>query len=79
MLAAAAFFSLSLLWCSWLAANGKDLRNCKTQGEAVIAANDKPQGSPGDLIVDDGIQVMHTDDKGIPVVHQISILGLKVP
>ena len=66
MLAVAAFFSSSLLWCSWLAANGNGSRNCKTQSEAVIVAKDKPQGSPGDLMVDDGIQGKHTDDKGGP-------------
>jgi hypothetical protein len=45
----------------------------------VTVVKDKPQGSVGGLTVEDGIQVKHTDDKGIPVVHQISILGLKVP
>ena len=61
MLAVAAFFSSSLLWCSWLAANGNGSRNCKTQGEAEIVAKDKPQGSPGDFMVVAGIQVNHTD------------------
>ena len=73
----AACFSSLLLRC-YCFANESGLESFKTQGEADIVAKDKPQGSLGDLMVDDGIQVKHTDIKGVPVARQISILGLTV-
>ncbi len=47
--------------------------------DAEIIVKDKPKGSLGDLMVGDGIQVKYTDDEGVHVAHQISLLGLKVP
>src|ERR1039458_1229413 len=47
--------------------------------DAQIIVKDKPKASLGDLMVGDGIQVKYTDDDGVHVAHQISILALKVP
>src|ERR1035437_678382 len=46
--------------------------------DAEIIVKDKPKGSLGDLMVGDGVQVKYTDDEGVHVANQISILGLKV-
>jgi len=47
--------------------------------DAQIIVKDKPKASLGDLMVGDSIQVKYTDDDGVHVAHQISILALKVP
>jgi Cu/Ag efflux protein CusF len=47
--------------------------------DAEIIVKGKPKGSLDDLMVGDGIQVKYTDDDGVHVAHQISILGLNVP
>jgi hypothetical protein len=47
--------------------------------DAEIVVKDKPKASLGDLMVGNKIQVKYTDDDGVHVAHQISILGLKVP
>ena len=47
--------------------------------DAQIVVKDKPKAALGDLMVGDKIQVKYTDDDGVHVAHQISILGLKVP
>ena len=47
--------------------------------DAEIIVKDKPKASLGDLMVGDKIQVKYTDDDGVHVAHQISILGLQVP
>jgi hypothetical protein len=47
--------------------------------DAQIIVKDKLKASLGDLMVGDSIQVKYTDDDGVHVAHQISILALKVP
>ena len=47
--------------------------------DAQIVVKDKPKAELGDLMVGDKVQVKYTDDDGVHVAHQISILGLKVP
>ena len=47
--------------------------------DAEIIVKDKPKGELSDLMVGDGIQVKYTDDDGVHVAHQISLLGLKIP
>ena len=47
--------------------------------DAEIIVKEKPRGSLSDLMVGDGIQVKYTDDDGVHVAHQISLLSLKVP
>ena len=47
--------------------------------DAEIIVKDKPKAALGDLMVGDKVQVKYTDDDGVHVAHQISILGLKVP
>ena len=42
--------------------------------DAEIIVKDKPKASLGDLMVGDKIQVKYTDDDGVHVAHQISIL-----
>jgi Cu/Ag efflux protein CusF len=44
-----------------------------------IIVKDKPRGALSDLMVGDGIQVKYTDDDGVHVAHQISLLSLKAP
>ena len=47
--------------------------------DAEIIVKSKPRGVLGDLMVGDGIQIKYTDDNGVHVAHQISLLSLKVP
>jgi len=47
--------------------------------DAEIIVKDKPRGSLDNLMVGDGIQVRYTDDDGVHVAHQISLLSLKTP
>ena len=47
--------------------------------DAQIIVKDKPKAELGDLMVGNKVQVKYTDDDGVHVAHQISILGLKVP
>jgi hypothetical protein len=47
--------------------------------DAEIIVKSKPRGSLSDLMVGDGLQVKYTDDDGVHVAHQISLLSLKVP
>ena len=47
--------------------------------DAEIIVKDKPKGSLDNLMVGDGVQVKYTDDEGVHVAHQISLLSLKVP
>ena len=47
--------------------------------DAEIIVKDKPRGSLSDLMVGDGIQVKYTDDDGVHVAHQISLISLKIP
>jgi Cu/Ag efflux protein CusF len=47
--------------------------------DAEIIVKDKPKGSLSDLMVGDAIQVKYTDEDGVYVAHQISVLGVKVP
>ena len=47
--------------------------------DAEIIVKSKPRGTLSDLMVGDGLQVKYTDDDGVHVAHQISLLSLKVP
>jgi hypothetical protein len=47
--------------------------------DAEIIVKSKPRGSLSDLMVGDGLQLKYTDDDGVHVAHQISLLSLKVP
>jgi len=47
--------------------------------DAEIIGKSKPRGTLSDLMVGDGIQIKYTDDDGVHVAHQISLLSLKVP
>lgn len=47
--------------------------------DAEIIVKDKPKGSLGDLMVGDAIQVKYTNEDGVYVAHQISVLGVQVP
>jgi hypothetical protein len=47
--------------------------------DAEIIVKDKPRGSLDNLMVGDGVQIKYTDDDGIHVAHQISLLSLKTP
>jgi hypothetical protein len=47
--------------------------------DAQIIVKDKPKASLGDLMVGNKLQIKYTDDDGVHVAHEISILGLKVP
>jgi Cu/Ag efflux protein CusF len=47
--------------------------------DTEIIVKEKPRGSLSDLMVGDGIQVKYTDDDGVHVAHQISLLSLKAP
>jgi hypothetical protein len=47
--------------------------------DAEIIVKDKPRGSLDNLMVGDGIQIKYTDDDGVHVAHQISLLSLKAP
>jgi hypothetical protein len=54
-------------------------QNFTVPTDAEIIVKSKPRGTLSDLMVGDGIQVKYTDDDGIHVAHQISLLSLKVP
>lgn len=47
--------------------------------DAEIVVKGKPKGSLDDLMVGGRVQVKYTDEDGVYVAHQISILGLEVP
>jgi hypothetical protein len=47
--------------------------------DAEIIVKDKPRGSLDNLMIGNGIQVKYTDDDGLHVAHQISLLSLKTP
>jgi hypothetical protein len=47
--------------------------------DAEIIVKDKATGALGDLAVGTGVQVKYTNEGGVLVAHQISVLGLKVP
>ena len=44
--------------------------------DAEIVVKGKPKGALGDLMVGDTIQVKYTDEGGVNVAQQISVLGL---
>jgi hypothetical protein len=47
--------------------------------DAEIIVKNKPRGALDDLMLGDGVQVKYTDDDGVHVAHQISLLSLKTP
>ncbi len=47
--------------------------------DAEIIVKDKATGALGDLAVGNGVQVKYTNEGGVLVAHQISVLGLKAP
>ena len=62
-----------------IVAGSADPQKFMVPTNAEIVVKDKPRGSLDDLMVGDGIQVKYTDDEGVHVAHQISLLSLKVP
>jgi hypothetical protein len=47
--------------------------------DAEIIVKDKATGALSDLVVGTGVEVKYTDENGVHVAHQISVLGLKAP
>ena len=47
--------------------------------DAQIIVKDKAHGDLSDLMVGDNVEVKYTDDEGVNVAHQISVLGVKAP
>jgi len=47
--------------------------------DAEISVKDKRNAELSDLLVGDEVQVKYTDDDGVHVAHQISVLGVKTP